>query len=200
MHVYCAHLIVQCRKSTLSSLPLVSDLITQCDGIHASIPSLKSCIMSSAVSKALSIVVRMTPTGPVFTQPLQYRPAKEWNTTVQAEVEDTLVCLCGVRCVCGVGGRGVSLEPKCASALTHQGYVWCVCLVYICVVSVCVCLQCVCVCVCVCLGGLNCTIIWKDPDTCPMYTVQYVLTSDHFILLAGKVKRQKKRQSRLWIS
>ena len=88
------------QKSTLSLLPLVTDLIAQCDDIHASIPSLKSCIMSSAVSKALSIVVRMTPTGPVFTQPLQYRPAKEWNTTVQAEVEDSLVCLCGVRCVC----------------------------------------------------------------------------------------------------
>ena len=85
-------------------------------------------MMSSAVSKALSIVVRMTPTGPVFTQPLQYRPAREWNTTqyIGEADNDSVGCVWGVWgvvvwvvvvvCVCGV-----SLKPRCVNTL---GYVW----------------------------------------------------------------------------
>ena len=58
------------------------------------LPALRSSAIHSAVSNESFIVLRMTPTGPLLTHPLQYRPTHvdkdckkfaNWNTLPQVD-------------------------------------------------------------------------------------------------------------------
>lgn len=76
---------VICEMQGRRAVPLLSSRgqIPRAPGLAADTskrPELMSSVTLCAVSKLLLMVVAMTPVGPVFNQPLQYRPGEGHDT------------------------------------------------------------------------------------------------------------------------